>query len=148
MAVADGSPPTGITDTTIRIGVEAAVGSLSLDGENLGFKLAFEEANAAGGVHGRRFVWTERRRASGEPADVLAVARQMIDDDHVFALVNFSGPAIGDIVAHARSRARAGAVPAHRAGLVGRRALPLHVVPALRGRSGGDVPLPGRRSAG
>ena len=85
------------------IGVEAAVGSLSLDGENLGFMLAFEEANAAGGVHGRRFVWTERRRASGEPADVLAVARRMIDDDHVFALVNFSGPAIGDIVSHARS---------------------------------------------
>ena len=93
----------GISDTTIQIGVEAAVGSLSLDGENLGFMLAFEEANAAGGVHGRRFVWTERRRASGEPSDVLAVARRMIDDDHAFALVNFSGPAIGDIVAHARS---------------------------------------------
>ena len=104
VAVADGqSADDGITATTIRIGVEAAVGSLSLDGENLGFMLAFEEANAAGGVHGRRFVWTERRRASGEPADVLAVARRMIDDDHVFALVNFSGPAIGDIVAHARS---------------------------------------------
>ena len=94
---------TGLTETTIGIGVESAVGSLSLDGENLGFQLAFEEANAAGGVHGRRFVWTERRRRSGEPADVLAVARQMIDEDHVFALVNFSGPAIGDIVAHARA---------------------------------------------
>jgi branched-chain amino acid transport system substrate-binding protein len=93
----------GVTDSTIQIGLEAAVGSLSLDGENLGFQLAFEEANAAGGVHGRRFVWTERRRRSGEPADVLAVARQMIDEDHVFALVNFSGPAIGDIVAHART---------------------------------------------
>jgi ABC-type branched-subunit amino acid transport system substrate-binding protein len=45
----------GFTGTTIRIGVEAAAGSLSLDGENLGFKLAFEEANARGGVHGRRF---------------------------------------------------------------------------------------------
>ena len=97
-AVAD-----GVTATTIQIGLEAAVGSLSLDGENLGFQLAFEEANAAGGVHGRRFVWSERRRRSGEPADVLAVARQMIDEDHVFALVNFSGPAIGDIVAHARA---------------------------------------------
>lgn len=97
----DGS---GITDTTIRIGVESAVGSLSLDGENLGFTVAFAEANAAGGVHGRRFVWTDRRRASGAPADVLAVARQMIDQDQVFALVNFSGPAIGDIAAHARAR--------------------------------------------
>lgn len=93
----------GITDTTIAIGVEAAVGSLSLDGENQGFRLAFEEANARGGVHGRRFVWGDRRRRSGDPADVLAVARQMIDDDHVFALVNFSGPAIGGIVAYARS---------------------------------------------
>ena len=37
----DGS---GVTDTTIDLGVESAVGSLSLDGENLGFKLAFEEA--------------------------------------------------------------------------------------------------------
>jgi hypothetical protein len=42
----------GVTGTTISIGVESAVGSLSLDGENLGFKLAFEEANARGGVHG------------------------------------------------------------------------------------------------
>jgi ABC-type branched-subunit amino acid transport system substrate-binding protein len=98
-----GAASDGVTDTVIRIGVEAAVGSLSLDGENLGFMLAFEEANARGGVHGRRFAWAERRRASGEPAEVLAVARRMIDDDYVFALVNFSGPAIGDIVAYARS---------------------------------------------
>lgn len=97
-------PSDGVTATTIAIGVEAEVGSLSLDGENLGFRLAFEEANADGGVHGRRFVWTDRRRASGDPADVLAVARRMIDDDGVFAVVNFSGPAIGDIVAHARTR--------------------------------------------
>jgi ABC-type branched-subunit amino acid transport system substrate-binding protein len=93
----------GVTPATIAIGVEAPVGSLSLDGENLGFMIAFEEANAAGGVHGRRFVWSERRRRSGEPAAVLAVARQMIDDDRVFALVNFSGPAIGDIVTAARA---------------------------------------------
>ena len=85
----------GITDTAIRIGVEADVGSLSLDGENSGFRLAFVEANARGGVHGRRIVWADRRRASGAPADVLAVARRMIDEDQVFALVNFSGPAIG-----------------------------------------------------
>jgi branched-chain amino acid transport system substrate-binding protein len=103
-AAAEQPAPEGITDATIAIGVEAGVGSLSLDGENLGFRLAFEEANARGGVHGRRFVWAERRRKSGEPADVLAVARQMIDEDRVFALVNFSGPAIGDIVAYARSR--------------------------------------------
>ncbi|MGD9906469.1 MAG: ABC transporter substrate-binding protein [Vicinamibacterales bacterium] len=102
--VAQPALPDGITPTTIAIGVEAETGSLSLDGENLGFRLAFEEANAGGGVHGRRFVWAERRRASAAPADVLAVARQMIDVDHVFAVVNFSGPAIGDIVAHARSR--------------------------------------------
>jgi ABC-type branched-subunit amino acid transport system substrate-binding protein len=93
----------GVTDTTIRIGVESPAGSLSLDGENLGFRLAFEEVNARGGVHGRRFVWAERRRQSGAPADVLAVARRMIDEDQVFALVNFSGPAIGDIAAYARS---------------------------------------------
>lgn len=94
---------TGVDDTTIRIGVESSVGSLSLDGENLGFKLAFEEANGNGGLHGRRFVWGDRRRQSSAPADVLAVARQMIDEDQVFALVNFSGPAIGDIAAHARA---------------------------------------------
>ena len=103
-AAAEQPAPEGITDTTIAIGVESAVGSLSLDGENLGFRLAFEEANARGGVHGRRFVWAERKRESGAPADVLAVARQMIDDDQVFALVNFSGPAIGDIAAYARTQ--------------------------------------------
>lgn len=104
VAVRTQPAPDGITDTTIAIGVEAPVGSLSLDGENQGFRLAFEEANARGGVHGRRFVWGDRRRKTGEPADVLAVARQMIDEDRVFALANFSGPAIGDIVAYARSQ--------------------------------------------
>ena len=94
----------GLTDATIRVGVEAPVGSLSLDGENLGFRLAFEEANTGGGVHGRRFTWTERRRTSAVPADVLAVARRMIDEDDVFLVVNFSGPAIGDIAAYARAR--------------------------------------------
>ena len=103
-ARAEQPAPEGVTDATIAVGVEAPVGSLSLDGENQGFRLAFEEANARGGVHGRRFVWGERRRRSGEPADVLAVARQMIDEDQVFALVNFSGPAIGDIVAYARTQ--------------------------------------------
>ncbi len=94
----------GVTDSTISIGVESDVGSLSLDGENLGFRLAFEEANARGGVHGRRFAWTDRKRQGSAPADVLAIARRMIDEDQVFALVNFSGPAIGDIAALARSR--------------------------------------------
>jgi branched-chain amino acid transport system substrate-binding protein len=94
----------GVTATTIRIGVEAEVGSLSLDGENLGFRLAFEEINAHGGVHGRRLVWTERRRATSAPTDVRAVARRMMDEDRVFALVNFSGPAIVDIAADARER--------------------------------------------
>ena len=98
------APESGLTEATIVIGVESPVSSISLDGENLGFRLAFEEANAAGGVHGRRFVWSERRRKSGDPADVLAVARQMIDDDRAFAVVNFSGPAIADIAAHARLR--------------------------------------------
>jgi branched-chain amino acid transport system substrate-binding protein len=103
-AAAAAAPDEGISDTTIRIGVEADVGSLSLDGENQGFKVAFEEANAGGGVHGRRFEWVARARRSAAPADVLAVARQMIDDDRVFALVNFSGPAIGDIAAYARDQ--------------------------------------------
>lgn len=97
-------PGTGLTATSIRIGVEAPVGSLSLDGENLGFRVAFQDANARGGVHGRRFAWADRHRTSAAPADVLAVARQMIDEDDVFAVVNFSGPAIGDIAAYARSR--------------------------------------------
>ncbi len=104
LAVARQAGDPGLTDTTIVIGVESPVSSLSLDGENLGFRLAFEEANAAGGVHGRRFVWPERRRKSGAPGDVLAVARQMMDEDRVFAVVNFSGPAITDIAAHARTR--------------------------------------------
>ena len=36
------------------------------------------------------------------PPPCWEVARKMIDDDHVFALVNFRGPAIGDIAAYAR----------------------------------------------
>jgi hypothetical protein len=36
------APDGGFTATEIRIGVEADIGSLSLDGENQGFKVAFE----------------------------------------------------------------------------------------------------------
>jgi hypothetical protein len=64
-ASASQSPESGVTDTTIVIGVEAPVSSLSLDGENLGFRLAFEEVNAAGGVPAqeRRSRGCPRRRA-------------------------------------------------------------------------------------
>ena len=87
------APDDGVTATTVIFGLEGATRSFSADEENLGFRLAFDEANAAGGVHGR----TIRTKGYDRPADggdgpVVANATRLIDEDHVFGLVNWGGP--------------------------------------------------------
>jgi ABC-type branched-subunit amino acid transport system substrate-binding protein len=87
------APDDGVTATAVVFGMEGATRSFSADEENLGFRLAFDEANAAGGVHGR----TIRTKAYDRPAEggdnsVVASATRLLDDDHVFGLVNWGGP--------------------------------------------------------
>ncbi len=90
--VAQNSAP-GVTPTTITLGMEDVTKSFSSDEENLGFRLAFREANAAGGVHGRTIAWKGYRRAGGDAAaEAVANAKRLVEQDGVFALVNWGGP--------------------------------------------------------
>ncbi|MEZ5416104.1 MAG: ABC transporter substrate-binding protein [Vicinamibacterales bacterium] len=91
--VAQSAPAHGVTPTVITVGIEEAANSFSTDEENLGFRLAFQEANDAGGVHGRTIAWKGYPRTAGDAAaEALANARRLVQQDGVFALVNWGGP--------------------------------------------------------
>ena len=85
----------GVTDSEILLGEivpltgAASVGSVAL---SLGTKLAVAEANAAGGINGRRI-----RVISEDDGYVVTravqAARKLITGDKVFALANMSGSA-------------------------------------------------------
>lgn len=83
----------GVSATTILFGIEEAVGSFSSDEENLGFRLAFQEANDAGPIHGRTIAWKGYPRSAGDAAaEAVKNATRLIEQDGVFALVNWGGP--------------------------------------------------------
>lgn len=84
----------GVTAQSILLGLEEKTGAFSGDEENLGFAVAFQEANDRGGVHGRQIAWKGYVRTS---SGAVAGARRLIDEDHVFALINFGGPATIEI---------------------------------------------------
>lgn len=96
----------GVSPTTITFGIEDTVGSFSSDEENLGFRLAFQEANDAGPIHGRTIAWKGYPRKGGDAAaEAVANAKRLIEQDGVFALVNWGGPqsmALLDYAAKAR----------------------------------------------
>ncbi len=99
----------GVTETAIVLGMEDTINSFSADEENLGFRVAFQQANDRGPIHGRRIEWRARPRPGGAATEVLvANFRRLIDDDRVFALVNFAG---GDGSARLLQIARDARVP-------------------------------------
>jgi ABC-type branched-subunit amino acid transport system substrate-binding protein len=103
--VAQPVPASGVTETTITFGLEDQVGSFSTDEENLGFRLAFQEANDAGGIHGRTIAWKGYPRRGGDAAaEAVANAKRLVDDDGVLALVNWGGPQAIPILAFAAER--------------------------------------------
>lgn len=90
---AQAAPALGVTATTVTFGIEETVNSFSTDEENLGFRLAFQEANAAGPIHGRTITWKGYPRQGGDAAaEAVANATRLIDVDGVLALVNWGGP--------------------------------------------------------
>lgn len=83
----------GVTPTALTFGLEEHANSFSTDEENLGFRLAFQEANAAGPIHGRTITWKGYPRTGGDAAgEAVANATRLIDVDGVLALVNWGGP--------------------------------------------------------
>ena len=92
----------GVTQDAIVIGMEAEAYSFSVDEENLGMRLVIHHVNDTGGIHGRRL---EIRAYDRDPADSVASsvanARRLVEEDGVFLLFNFGGPAAVQIGAYA-----------------------------------------------
>ena len=84
----------GVTNDEILIGMEAEAHSFSVNEENLGMRLVMQHVNANGGVHGR--ILRERSYSRGTKdrvAQAVANARRLVEEDGVFLLFNFGGPA-------------------------------------------------------
>jgi branched-chain amino acid transport system substrate-binding protein len=87
----------GVTDKTIKVGVLGSLtGPLAIFGTgNLaGATLAFEEANAAGGVHGRQIEWVSLDDESSPPKGIAAFKR-LADQEKVFAIFGPAASAVG-----------------------------------------------------
>ncbi len=84
----------GVSDDAIVIGMEKSVQSFSADEENLGMRLVIKHVNASGGIHGRLLKehGYARTRDNYVEKQVRNVKR-MVEEDGVFLLFNFGGPA-------------------------------------------------------
>ncbi len=90
----EGEPDrTGVTDTTIKIGIHAPVtGAAPFPNK------AFQDSNdlywkflaAKGGVHGRN-VQVVFRDDQYNPTSAVQVCREMVEKEHVFAIIGFAG---------------------------------------------------------
>lgn len=92
----------GVSGDTILIGMEGPAQSFSVDEENLGMRLVIEHVNASGGIHGRRIEIRSYPRGSEDPLrQMVSNARRLVEEDGVFLLFNFGGPASVDVGAYA-----------------------------------------------
>ena len=89
----EGTGVTGVSEDRVLFGQSAAFeGPAQELGKNmrLGIEAAFAEANANGGVHGRRLELVSYND-SYEPEASIANTRQLIEEDNVFALIGEVG---------------------------------------------------------
>ncbi len=92
----------GVTEDTILIGMEDVANSFSVDEENLGMRLVIEHVNSIGGVHGRQLKWKGYSRGTEDPVgQAVENAKRLVEEDGVFLLFNFGGPAAVQIGAYA-----------------------------------------------
>ena len=84
----------GVTDDSILIGMEGPAYSFAVDEENLGMHLLIKHINAKGGIHGRRIEAKTYSRGTEDPVgQAVANAKRLVEEDNVFLLFNFGGPA-------------------------------------------------------
>jgi branched-chain amino acid transport system substrate-binding protein len=96
-AGASGAAEPGVTDKEIKIGILGSLtGPFAIFGTgNLaGATIAFEEANAAGGVNGRRIEWISLDDESSPPKAIAAYKR-LVDQEQVFAIFGPASSAVG-----------------------------------------------------
>lgn len=82
----------GLPPEPILMGIDGKSGSFSGEEENLGFRIAFQEANAMGGINGRPIAWVGYPREGTALEPAMANIRRMVEQDKVFALMNMGGP--------------------------------------------------------
>lgn len=85
----------GVTPTAISTGaISTLSGPLAGDFDALvpGVKAYFDMVNAAGGIDGRKLVLSANEDDGGSPSEFTALARTLVDQDHVFAVVGVSSP--------------------------------------------------------
>lgn len=84
----------GVSDDAVLIGMEQEVYSFSANEENLGMRLVIQHVNDQGGIHGRKLVEHGYSRSRENYIEKqLENARRMVEEDGVFMLFNFGGPA-------------------------------------------------------
>ncbi|WP_072388973.1 ABC transporter substrate-binding protein [Hyphomicrobium sp. CS1BSMeth3] len=87
----------GVSDKSIKIGILGSLtGPLAIFGTgNLaGATIAFEEANAAGGINGRQIEWVSLDDESSPPKGIAAFKR-LVDQEKVFAIFGPGASAVG-----------------------------------------------------
>jgi branched-chain amino acid transport system substrate-binding protein len=87
----------GVTDKTVKIGILGSLtGPFAIFGTgNLsGATIAFEEANAAGGINGRKLEWISLDDESSPPKGIAAYKR-LVDQEQVFAIFGPAASAVG-----------------------------------------------------
>ena len=84
----------GVTSDTVLIGMEQSVQSFSADEENLGMRLVLQHVNDSGGIHGRKLVEISYSRTRDNYIEKqIANMQRLVEEDGVFLLLNFGGPA-------------------------------------------------------
>ena len=84
----------GVSADTVLIGMEQSVQSFSADEENLGMRLVLQHVNDTGGVHGRKLVEVSYSRTRDNYLEKqVANVKRLVEEDGVFLLLNFGGPA-------------------------------------------------------
>jgi branched-chain amino acid transport system substrate-binding protein len=87
----------GVTDKTIKIGILGSLtGPFAIfgTGNMAGATIAFEEANAAAGVNGRKIEWISLDDESSPPKGIAAYKR-LVDQEKVFAVFGPAASAVG-----------------------------------------------------
>ncbi|MHB8438900.1 MAG: ABC transporter substrate-binding protein [Acidimicrobiales bacterium] len=93
-----GSGAPGVSSTSIQVGSIADVsGPLSSDFAPVvrGVQAYFDMVNAEGGVEGRKLVLAHQGDDQGSQTTDLTVAQQLVEQDHVFAVVGVGTPFFG-----------------------------------------------------
>ncbi len=105
VGAASRAPESGVTDTTVLIGVEGQTSAFASDEENLGMHLVIKITNDRGGIHGRKLEARSYPRSGGAAADeAVANVRRLVEEDGVFLIFNHGGPSSVSIAPYATAK--------------------------------------------